>query len=168
MSNKTIFKLILIILTFSGELVSQDYIDNKIEVASESFESFSDENNFYLLEYIKEKETLHFWYRAEGSNRIEYAARLEDIHPEGIFLEYLEDRIVLKILSMDNGKVFTHTIFRGQMRQGKSTNIIDIEFHNRVDAEKLNGLVANLKALLVKAEIESDDIILPPPTLIDK
>ena len=154
---------ILLVAVVSFELNAQNGLSVKIQNSINLFESISTSESKYELNFIEEKNTLYFKYDLNDGNRIGYKAILEDIHPEGIFIAEIEGTTFLRVLSVNNGKVFVKEKFRGEFRLSNNTNLIDIQLPKNFDEGTLKNLIQSLKLIFVKEEIEPiiDNIDLP-------
>jgi len=146
----------------SCKTVAQKKSDSPIENSLKAFNSMTNESSKYELDFIDENNTLYFKYELGEKKRFGYKANLDDIHPEGIFIIEKENKTFLKILSINNQKVFIKEKFRGEFRLGNNTNIIEIELPENIK-ENLNQLVENLKSIFVEEEKETPIQIVEPP-----
>ncbi len=141
-----------------GNINSQNTNRMKMDSLIESYKNLSDKKNGYNIEFVENKNTLILKFQVQNSEEIEYKAILTDIHPQGIFLFELENKNFIRILSIDNGHRFIKEKFRNGFRVSNTTNIIDIELIKKVDLEKIDKVIGDLKSILEKPVTESDEI----------
>ena len=153
----------LLMLMVSCKTVAQKESNSPIESPLKTFNSMTNESSKYELDFIDEKNTLYFKYELGEKKKFGYKAILDDIHPEGIFIIEKEGTKFLRILSIQNGKVFIREKFRGQFRNSNNTNIVEIELPKNIDEKQLNELVESLKSIFVKEEKKIPIQIVEPP-----
>ena len=141
-----------------GNINSQNTNRMKMDSLIQSYKNLSDKKNGYNIEFVENKNTLILKFQVQNSEEIEYKAILTDIHPQGIFLFELENKNFIRILSIDNGHRFIKEKFRNGFRVSNTTNIIDIELIKKVDLEKIDKVIGDLKSILEKPVTESDEI----------
>jgi len=154
---KFVFSLVIILITLEN-LSCQEISKNKIDDLIISFESLSESNAVYKLEYIEKKGTLFFKIKLPNSEEIGYKVILTDIHPEGIFTIKINEKNNIRILSVDNGHRFIKEKFRGGYRVSNTTNIIDIEILQNTNSFLIDEVIKNLKMILKEEENENVDI----------
>ena len=141
-----------------GNINSQNTNRMKMDSLIQSYKNLSDKKNGYNIEFVENKNTLILKFQVQNSEEIEYKAILTDIHPQGIFLFELENKNFIRILSIDDGHRFIKEKFRNGFRVSNTTNIIDIELIKKVDLEKIDKVIGDLKSILEKPVTESDEI----------
>ncbi|WP_303318798.1 hypothetical protein Q4Q34_04905 [Flavivirga abyssicola] len=158
-------KTVKILLCFTfitmiiGNVNSQNTNNLKMDSLIESYKSLTDKKNEYDIEFVENKNTLIFKFKTQNSEEIAYKVILTDIHPQGIFRYELDNKNFIRILSIDNG----HRFIKDGFRVSHTTNIIDIELPKNIDLKKINRVIKDLKSILKKPVIESDEIIIVGP-----
>src|SRR5690606_21355536 len=127
---------------------SQNKNQMKIGSLIESYKNLTDNENEYNIEFLENKNTLIFKFKNQNSKEIRYKAILTDIHPQGIFRFELDNKIFLRILSIDNGHRFIKEKFINGFRVSNTTNIIDIELPKNTNLEKTEKVIRDLKNVL--------------------
>jgi hypothetical protein len=158
---------ILLIAATGYELNAQEIQKWNPQKTISLFESLSTSESKFGLDFIEEKNTLYFTYKILEGNRIGYKVILEDIHPEGIFITETEGKTFLRILSVNNGKIFVKEQFRGEFRLSNNTNLIDIELPEDFNEIQLKKFIENLKSIFVEEKVQSIDNIDLPKTKND-
>ena len=158
-------KTVKILLCFAfitiivGNVNSQNKNQMKMDSLIESFKHLTDKKNEYNIEFVENKNTLIFNFKTQDSEEIRYKAILTDIHPQGIFRFESDNKTFIRILSIDNG----HRFIKDGFKVSHTTNIIDIELAKNIDLKKVERVIKDLKSVLKKPVIESDEIIIVGP-----
>ena len=116
----------LLIFVVSCKSIAQKKSDTPIEKSIKSFNALTTESAKYELEFVEEKNTLLLKYNLGKQKRLDYKAILQHVHPEGIFIIEKENTKFLRMLSINNQKVFIKGKYRGDFRTSNNTNIIEI------------------------------------------
>ena len=142
-----------------GNAKSQNTNQMKMDSLIESYKNLTDIENEYNIDFVENKNTLIFNFKTQDSEEIRYKAILTDIHPQGLFRFESDNKNFIRILSIDNG----HRFIKDGFKVSYTTNIIDIELPKNIDLKKVDRVIKDLKSVLKKPVIESDEIIIVGP-----
>lgn len=129
----------------------------------QSFENLSNDKNDYRIEYIESKNSLILECRTEDTEKYTYKIIATDIHPLGIFFLEREDRIYIRLLSIDNGKRFVRERYRNGYRLSNNTNVIDVDVSDAKSVEDIKNTIKEIKKFLSKSIVSSGESIISIP-----
>lgn len=160
------FKSVLIailIYTNLGVVQGQNKEREITDHLIQSFENLSNNKDDYRIGYIENKNTLILECKSEGVERFTYKMIVTDIHPLGIFLLEREDRIYIRLLSIDNGKRFVRERYRNGYRLSNNTNVIDVDVSEAKSPEDIKSTIREIKKFLFKSIASSSKSIISIP-----
>lgn len=153
--------ILIVFLSVFNPLISQNIKNDSVPAFFQTLELLSKDNLVYRGNYFVRKEMLYFEV-FEGKKQNGYKLLIKDIHPEGVFFHQDSLKKSIRIISINNGKLFIKEEFRNEFRVSNNANYIDIHLNDKVNMDLIDKFINQLKSFIYanqeRNKIISDEI----------
>lgn len=162
--------LIGILLLLTTKSIGQNIADSLILSIQTHLDSLAFENKTCKISYLNDKNTLYVGILDEEKIITEYGLLIHDIHPMGIFSISKDSISFIRLLSLENGNVFTKETTRNDINLSSSTNYVDFGgWPKYLNSKYIQIIVDELETLVLactqneSTTNSTGEIYSPPP-----